>query len=73
MLRRSRVGPVSTSMVVHKGYQINTTVLDAIVSRNCRVLWAFVEKDGEIRAVPYTEDQVIWIEPRDLEREDEDV
>jgi len=46
--------------------EISSAVLDAVVDRNSRVLWAFISKDDRIMAVPYGEDQCIWMTPEDI-------
>jgi hypothetical protein len=50
--------------------EIDIEVLLAIAEPKSRVLWGFIEEDGRVQAVPYDEKQVIWIQPRDLEREE---
>jgi hypothetical protein len=60
--------PRNSSLVLHKGYEISREILDAIVSDNQRVLWAFIKRDGQIMAVPYDESRVIWLQDSDLER-----
>jgi hypothetical protein len=60
------------ALLFYKGYEINQEVLEAVVN-NDRVLWAFIKKDGMIMPVPYGEEQVIWIQPADLERNDGEV
>lgn len=44
--------------------EIDTATLVAIADPNARVLWAFVrEQNGSgIRAVPYDENEVIWLD-----------
>lgn len=49
-----------TSIVVNDK-KLDLSVFMAILETGNRVLWQFVEKDGIIQAVPYSEAQVIWI------------
>jgi hypothetical protein len=69
MLRSKLLCP---AVALYKGYEISRDILEAIVS-NDRVLWAFIKKDGMIMPVPYGEEQVLWIQPADLERRDGEV
>lgn len=48
--------------LVYRGYKIDQGVLDAIVEgAGKRILWAFSRRGAEIVAVPYSEDEVIWL------------
>lgn len=54
----------------YKGMTIDRDVLDAVVDTNKRLLWAFVRgDDGDIRAVPYSEEHVIWLAESDVLQE----
>jgi hypothetical protein len=58
----------SNDTLVFKGYEIDAAVLEAIVSPEARVLWAFVKKGNDIHPVAYSEDRVIWLTDEDLVR-----
>jgi hypothetical protein len=48
--------------------EIDQNVLDAILnSTNKRLLWAFVRKENNVMAVPYTEEQCIWLSSSDVQ------
>lgn len=64
-VRRVELGP--RDVLVYKGKEIDRHVLEAIVETNKRLLWAFIEgPDGDVRAFPYSESQVIWMEESDI-------
>jgi hypothetical protein len=44
--------------------QIDLNVLEAICDPNHRLLWQFSWIDGVVKAVPYDESRVLWIEPK---------
>jgi hypothetical protein len=67
MARRVELG--ANEVLVYKGMEIDRAVLNAIVDTNKRLLWAFVVKDGDIRAMPYTEAEVIWMAETDILKE----
>lgn len=52
-------------------YEVEAEVLTSIVNPNNRLLWAFIEKDGRIQAVPYSEEQVLWMQESDLSKEED--
>lgn len=57
-------------VLVYKGFEIDRIVLDAVIDTNKRLLWAFVlGRNGDIRAVPYSEEEVIWMAESDIVRE----
>jgi hypothetical protein len=59
-------------VLVHKGLEIDRDVLDAVVDTNKRLLWAFVRgRNGDIRAVPYSESHVIWLTEDDIIKPEE--
>ena len=66
--RRIVVG--STDVLVVQGYEIDASVLSAIVNPDTRILWAFICKpdDNIIQPVPYDECRVIWLTDDDLIR-----
>ena len=53
---------VEGTEVTVDGKKIDMDVFLAMVNPNARILWRFIDKDGVIQAVPYTEEQVIWID-----------
>lgn len=66
--RRVELGP--KDVLVYKGKEIDKDILEAILDTKKRLLWAFVEgADGDIRAVPYSEEHVIWMSEEDVVRE----
>ncbi len=63
--RRVEVGSLDT--LVYKGQEIDLGVLEAIVDTNNRLLWAFMkDRKGDVRAVSYTEADVIWLTENDV-------
>jgi hypothetical protein len=71
MVRR-RVELGRGEVLVYKGMEIDQQVLDAVVETNKRLLWAFVRGEGgDVRAVPYSEDHVIWLSESDITKERE--
>lgn len=67
-----RVELMRGEVLVHKGLEIDRDVLDAVVDTNKRVLWAFVRgRNGDIRAVPYSESHVIWLTEDDIIKPEE--
>lgn len=78
--RRSKTLPderrqveIQAGDVIHwRGMLIDDEVLEAILSSNKRLLWAFVKSDeGDVMAVPYSETNVIWMEETDILPESE--
>jgi hypothetical protein len=62
-----RVELEANDILVYKGMDIDAEVLDSLLSANKRVLWAFVKNgEGDVRAVPYSEDQCIWMSESDI-------
>jgi hypothetical protein len=53
--------------LVYRGLEIDTSVLDAVLNTNVRILWAF-EADGHggITLVPHTEESCIWMSSSDV-------
>jgi hypothetical protein len=41
---------------------IDTAVIYAMVNEAPRVLWQFRKVDGQIVAIPYSEEHVIWVD-----------
>lgn len=67
-IRRVELGV--REVLVHKGMEIDREILDAITDPNKRLLWAFVRgSGGDIRAIPYSEERVIWLAASDLHQE----
>ena len=65
-----RVELTARDVLVYKGLEIDREILDAVVDTNKRLLWAFVRGDGgDVRAVPYSEEQVIWMADSDVVKE----
>lgn len=54
--------------IVYRGMTVDPELLDIIVDAERRVLWGFMRdaKTGDVRAIPYTEDQVIWMTDKDV-------
>jgi hypothetical protein len=50
--------------------EISGEMLSLLLQPNQRLLWAFVEKEGVVQAVPYNEERVIWLDKPDLEEAD---
>lgn len=67
-VRRVELG--AQEVLVYKGLEIDRMVLDAVVDTNKRLLWAFVRgANGDVRAIPYSEEQVIWMAESDVVKE----
>lgn len=65
---RVELGP--RDVLVYKGKEIDQNILEAIIETDKRLLWAFVCGEyGDIRAVPYSEEEVIWMAESDVIRE----
>lgn len=60
-------------VLVYRGKAIDREVLDAILSgKNKRLLWAFVANEaGDVQAVPYTEEECVWMQESDVTRPEE--
>jgi hypothetical protein len=67
----NRVELGKKDVLVYKGFEIDRNILDAIVSTDKRLLWAFERSDMDttIRARPYSEEQVIWMSENDVVKE----
>jgi hypothetical protein len=64
---RRRVILRSTDVLVYRGKEIDREVLDAVLGTDKRLLWAFVRNGkGDIMAVPYSEDRVVWLSESDV-------
>lgn len=58
-------------VIVLGGVELHCDTLRAMIDPEARLLWGFVRNDlGDIMAVPYTENQLIWLDDKDLERTD---
>lgn len=54
-------------VILHRGMLIDAEVLDAILSTDKRLLWAFVRgAEGTIQACPFSETEVIWMQESDV-------
>jgi hypothetical protein len=53
---------IDPSTIEIDGRKIDMSVFHAMTDPDCRLLWAFIEKDGVIQAISYSEEQVIWID-----------
>ena len=53
--------------LAYRGLEIDTSVLDAVLNTDVRILWAF-ESDGKggITLVPHTEESCIWLSTDDV-------
>ena len=53
--------------LVYRGLEIDTSVLDAVLNTDVRILWAF-ESDGKggITLMPHTEESCIWLSTDDV-------
>jgi len=70
--RRIRVQSGDTLLVGE--YEMDADTLAAVVNPEARVLWAATQEDdgARIQLVSYSEQQVIWLEEKDLVRSAED-
>jgi hypothetical protein len=68
-----RVELTTSEVLVYKGMEIDREILNAVVSTDRRLLWAFVRsEDGlSVRAVPYSEEQCVWFGEADVTPERE--
>lgn len=58
--------------LVYGGKVIDRSVLEAVLDTHSRLLWAFVESGaGDVMAVSYSEERVIWLSESDIVREEE--
>lgn len=71
MALRRRVLLRSTDVLVYRGMEIDRDVLDAVLSTNKRLLWAFIRNGKDVRAIPYDESRVIWLAESDVQQPDE--
>jgi hypothetical protein len=68
----NRVELGARDVLVYKGMEIDRAILDALIDGDKRLLWAFVRGErGDVRAVPYSEEQVIWMAESDILKEKE--
>ena len=53
--------------LVYRGLEIDTSVLDAVLNTDVRILWAF-EPDGKggVVVTPHTEETCIWLSADDV-------
>jgi len=58
----------SNDTLVFKGYEIDASIMEAIVNTDARLLWAFVKKGHDIQPVPYDETHCVWLTDEDLVR-----
>jgi hypothetical protein len=65
-----RIAAHAADTIVIGQYEIDVDVLEQVLSPNNRVLWAFIERDGCVRPVAYTEDRIIWLTDEDLVRKE---
>lgn len=62
----------SSDTLIYRGKALDKEVLDAVLSTNQRLLWAFVRNgDGDIQACPYDESRVVWLEESDIQQPNE--
>lgn len=55
--------------LIYRGKALDREVLDAVLSTNQRLLWAFVRNaSGDIQACPYDESRVVWLEESDVQQ-----
>ena len=53
--------------LVFRGLEIDTSILDAILSAKARILWAFEEDgNGGVVVIPHTEETCIWLSEADV-------
>lgn len=69
MPRRIRVEKDDV-LVVNGIYELSAADLRRMINPNARMLWAFITKDARVMPVMYTEDHVIWLTDKDMERTD---
>jgi hypothetical protein len=57
-------------VLVYKGLELDQDVLEAVTGTDRRLLWAFIKGDGgDVRAVPFTEEECVWLTESDLHDE----
>jgi hypothetical protein len=56
-------------VLLHRGMFIDSEVLDAILSTDKRLLWAFIRNGEDVQACPFSEEEVIWMTEHDVVRE----
>lgn len=65
---------IEGTRILYGTVSFDLEILESIMNSDCRMLWAFVRDEyGDVMACPYTEDQVIWLTDKDIERTDEEV
>jgi hypothetical protein len=52
-----------TQELTINGKTIDLELLAMLCDPRPRLLWRFQQVDGEVRAIPYDESKVIWIDP----------
>ncbi len=68
----NRVELHARDVLVYKGKEIDRNILEAILETDKRLLWAFVRgENGDVRAIPYSEEQVIWMSEKDVLQPDD--
>jgi hypothetical protein len=66
MGQRVRVRAADTILI--GTYEVDAGTLEQVLNPKNRVLWAFIERDGCVQPVAYTEDRVLWLTDEDLVR-----
>ncbi len=67
---RKRIEVGRRDVIVYRDLEIDHEILDAILGTDKRLLWAFVRNEaGDVRAVPYSEERVIWLSDEDIVKE----
>jgi len=57
-------------VLIYRDKAVGTDVLDAVLDTDRRLLWAFVSNEaGDVIAVCYSEDHVIWLSDSDVQAE----
>ena len=66
---RRRIKIQQTDILEICGMEVDAEILAVVFATDTRALWAFVDDGkGRIQPTPFTEDQVIWLLPADVER-----
>ena len=64
--RRIEARPGDT--IVLGEFEVDAEILAMVLDTNVRGLWAFLQdKDGRVQPTLFTEERVIWLEPKDTE------
>lgn len=65
-----RIELSAQDILVYEGKEVDWDILKAIFDTDRRLLWAFITNAyGDLQAVPYTEQEVIWMAESDVLRE----